>query len=443
VVIIEKPALRVFYQHTSTLRNSGHIRSVNILALGAAGPIRPRLGLDHGFRLSDGSIADRCAILAESRGRTLMASQALPSAARQAMERLNTEAGGLNIWLRTQANAPAQRPWFKDHGLDPGGALAQGRVGVNQMKAQPHRWRWSEIGPYLDRIADIARTADVSPIEFADRQQFLLTNPGLGGRLQVAATIRCAVSIYLPGDVAPVHLHAPNASRTILSQNGGYTTIEGERCEAARGDLILTPNGTWHDHGNDGAAPVVWADILDFPLLEFLDCNWIDEDFPGERDGNARAQKAVYGNAYSARLYGKGGILPGFVSHQRGIGHQTSPVFHYRGTEIREALDALHDETGDPYEGITLRFVNPATGASVFPTLDYSAQLLRPGEATRWKRETANTFYIVLDGEGATELGDGRCFDWRADDFLVIPNFLWRRHINNGPGNAVLYLCSD
>src|SRR5579864_9844753 len=75
------------------------------------------------------------------------------------------------------------------------------------------------------------------------------------GRLQVTATIRCAVSIYLPGDVAPVHLHAPNASRTILSENGGYTTIEGERCEASRGDLILTPNGTWHDHGNDGATP--------------------------------------------------------------------------------------------------------------------------------------------------------------------------------------------
>ena len=46
--------------------------------------------------------------------------------------------------------------------------------------------------------------------------------------------------------------------------------IEGERCEAASGDLILTPNGTWHDHGNGGATPVVWADILDFPLLDLL-----------------------------------------------------------------------------------------------------------------------------------------------------------------------------
>ena len=367
---------------------------------------------------------------------------AVPSAARAAMERLNAEAGGLHIWLRTQANAPAQRPWFKDDDLTPGGAVAQGRVGAAQMKALPHRWRWREVAPYLDRIADIARTADVSPIEFADRQQFLLTNPGLAGRLQVAATIRCAVSTYLPGDVAPVHLHAPNASRTILSENGGYTTIEGERCEASRGDLILTPNGTWHDHGNDGATPVVWADILDFPLLEFLDCNWIDDDFPGEREGNARAQKAVHRPGHSARLYGKGGMLPGLVTHARGIGHDTSPVFHYRGADIREALRGLRDQNGDPYEGITLRFVNPATGASVFPTLDYAAQLLRPGEATQWKRETANAFYIVLDGAGTTEIG-GESFDWESNDIFVVPNFLWRRHLNKGPDDAVLYLCSD
>jgi gentisate 1,2-dioxygenase len=371
---------------------------------------------------------------------------ALPSAAREAMERLNAEAGRLNIWLRTQANAPAQTPWFKDAGIAPGGTLAQGRVGANQMKALPHRWRWREIGPYLDRIAEIARgaarTQDLSPIEFADRQQFLLTNPGLGGRLQVAATIRCAVSIYLPGDVAPVHIHAPNASRTILSDNGGYTTIEGERCLATRGDLILTPNGTWHDHGNDGNTPVVWADILDFPLLEFLDCNWIDEDFQGPREGNARAQKPTHADGYSARLYGAGGIVPGFVSHQRGIGHGTSPVFHYRGAAIRDALTALRSEDGDPFEGITLRFVNPATGTSVFPTLDYSAQLLRPGEETRWKRETANVFYIALEGSGSTEIG-GQSFDWAENDIFVAPNFLWRRHLNSGAKDAVLYAVSD
>jgi gentisate 1,2-dioxygenase len=369
---------------------------------------------------------------------------ALNSAARAAMERLNAEAeaAGLNIWLRTQANAPAQPPWFRDTGLDGGGRVAAGRVGANQMKAAPHCWHWQEIGPYLGRIAEIARDADVPPIEFAERQQFLLVNPGLGGRLQVASTIRCAVSIYNPGDVAPVHLHSPNASRTILSEEGGYTTIEGERCRASRGDLILTPNGTWHDHGNDGAAPVVWADILDFPLMEFLDCSWIDEEFPGERDGNARAQKPVHEDAYSARLYGKGGIVPGFVAHQRGIGQATSPGFQYRGADIRAALDGLRGEAGDPCEGVTLRFVNPVTGDPIFPTLGYGAQLLRRGEATRWKRETANVFCIVLDGEGTTEIA-GQPFDWRHNDLFVVPNFLWRRHINRGPGDALLYSCSD
>ena len=96
------------------------------------------------------------------------------------------------------------------------GRLAEGRVGAAQLKPVAHHWRWAEIAPYLDRIAEIARGADVSPIEFAERQQFLLTNPGLGGRLQVTSTMRCAVSIYNPGDVAPVHIHTPNASRTIL-----------------------------------------------------------------------------------------------------------------------------------------------------------------------------------------------------------------------------------
>ncbi|HYZ39311.1 MAG TPA: cupin domain-containing protein, partial [Stellaceae bacterium] len=288
--------------------------------------------------------------------------------AKEAMERLNAEAGRLQIWLRTQANAPAQRPWFRETGLDASGQRAAGRVGAAQMKPIAHRWRWSEISPYLDRIAEIARSADVSPIEFAERQQFLLTNPGLGGRLQVTSTMRCAVSIYNPGDVAPVHIHTPNASRTILSDKGGYTTIDGERCEAARGDLILTPNGTWHDHGNDGAEPVVWIDVLDFPLMEFLDCVWLDEGYAGETHGNARTQRVKYTGGYSRKLYGQGGVVPRFVSHQRGFGRETTPMFHYRGVDISDALNELRREEGDPYEAIALRFVNPATGAPLFPT---------------------------------------------------------------------------
>ncbi|MGH7100249.1 MAG: cupin domain-containing protein, partial [Stellaceae bacterium] len=365
-----------------------------------------------------------------------------PSDARAAMERLNAEASPLHIWLRTEANAPAQPPWFRATGIAAEGRIAAGRVGAAQTKALPHLWRWREISPYLDRIAALAREAEIPPIEFAERQQFLLTNPGLGGRLQVSATMRVAVSIYNPGDVAPVHIHTPNASRTILSAEGGYTTIEGERVAAARGDLILTPNGTWHDHGNDGNSPVVWMDVLDFPLMEFLDCVWLDEAYDGATSGSARTQAVTRPPDYSQKLYGHGGIVPGFVSHRRGFGRAVAPMFRYRGVDIREALAGLRGEAGDPYEGITVAFANPATGMPVFPTLGYAAQLLRPGEETRWKRETASRLTLVLEGSGATEIGRRR-FAWEANDIFVVPGFLWRRHINNADRDAVLYTVSD
>ena len=111
--------------------------------------------------------------------------------ARQLMEELNANAAKLNIWVRTELNAPAQRPWFTDTGGATGtGQMASGRVAANQLKAAAHRWRWEEYSTYLQRIAGIASQADVSPIEFADRQSILLTNPGLNGRLQVTNTIR-------------------------------------------------------------------------------------------------------------------------------------------------------------------------------------------------------------------------------------------------------------
>ena len=53
------------------------------------------------------------------------------------MEKLNAEAGPLHIWMRTQANAPAQRPWFRETGLDAAGRVAGGRVGTAQMKPLP------------------------------------------------------------------------------------------------------------------------------------------------------------------------------------------------------------------------------------------------------------------------------------------------------------------
>jgi gentisate 1,2-dioxygenase len=117
-------------------------------------------------------------------------------------------------------------------------------------------------------------------------------------------------------------------------------------------------------------------------------------------------------------------------------------MIHYRGAEIRKALEGLRKEKGDPHEGIHMEFVNPVTGQPVFATLNYSAQLLRPGEETLPKRETCSTFIVVLDGSGTTEIG-GQTFDWVKNDIMVVPNFLWRTHKNTGKSDAILYTVSD
>ena len=364
--------------------------------------------------------------------------------AREVMEKLNEEAAKLNFWLRTEMNAPSQKAWFTDTGGETGSGelLKKGRVSANQLKALPCHWRWSDYGPYLKRISKIAAEAEISPIEFADRQSILLVNPGLGGRLQIASTMRTAISVYVPGDRAPAHIHSANASRTILTDKGGYTNVEGERCECRRGDIIWTPNGTWHDHGNDDDEPVIWIDMLDWPLFEYLDAAWVDLDYPKAAHTEETIQPTVHRDGYSTRLYGAGGLKPAFVSHQRGWGQDPTPMIHFRGADVREALERLKIEAGDPYEGIVMQFVNPVTGRSVYPTMDYRAQMLRVGEATGLKRETSNTFVVVMEGEGYSEVG-GQRFDWKKNDVMVIPNFLWRRHVNTGKTDAVLYTVSD
>src|SRR5207302_5346920 len=99
---------------------------------------------------------------------------ALSSKARAMMEELNADANKSHIWVRTQMNAPAQRPWFTDTGgVSGAGVMASGRVAANQMKSAAHRWRWKDYSQFLQRIAGIAAKADISPIEFADRQSIL------------------------------------------------------------------------------------------------------------------------------------------------------------------------------------------------------------------------------------------------------------------------------
>jgi gentisate 1,2-dioxygenase len=117
-------------------------------------------------------------------------------------------------------------------------------------------------------------------------------------------------------------------------------------------------------------------------------------------------------------------------------------MFLYKGTDIRAALDDLRRHDGDPYQGIIVEVVNPHDGAPVFTTISYRAQLLRPGEATLPYRHSASTIFFAETGAGHVEV-DGQELPWQRNDFFVVPNHRWRRLVNTGKSDAVLYSYTD
>ena len=49
--------------------------------------------------------------------------------------------------------------------------------------------------------------------------------------------------------------------------------------------MVLTPQDTWHNHGNKGDEPAVNLSVLDLPLVEVLNAIYFEHDYKEERDG--------------------------------------------------------------------------------------------------------------------------------------------------------------
>jgi gentisate 1,2-dioxygenase len=342
---------------------------------------------------------------------------------------MNHEAARRNIWIRTKWNLPNQKAWHLGTSDRPHKTAHS--LTVEHPAPAPNVWKWADIERYLAKLIELC------PLELTERQSVLLCNPAFGTKgIKVTNTMRVAISIYKQGDIAESHMHSPNASRTIISETGGYTVVEGEKIAPKRGDLVFTPNGTWHAHGNTDDQPVIWADTLDWPLIDFLGLASARNDPENAVDnGNPPGD-------FSTRFYGRGGIRPLFRAHPRGEGRKVTPMFLYKGADIRAALNDLRGYDGDPYQGIIVEVVNPNDGEPVFSTISYRAQLLRPGEATLPYRHTASTIFFAEEGSGYVEV-DGERLEWERNDFFVVPNHRWRRLVNTGKGDAILYSYTD
>jgi len=306
-----------------------------------------------------------------------------------------------------------------------------------RVAEKAHVWRFKDFLPH------ILKAGDIVPHELADRRGLVFHNPGYDKTKPFTTNTQyVAYSVYMPGEIFEPHIHTPAASRMVLqSDGGGYTTVEGEKCYLERGDLIMTPNGSWHDHGNEGKEPLIWVDMLDIPVPVLFNAAKFGFDYK-ENGIKVNAQSESRSQQYSKRHYGFGGVRPRFA--QTEVGNNTSsPQLHWKYADVRAALNAVRDEAGDPYDGAIVDYVNVMTGGPIQKTQNFSMQLLRPGEHTLSHRHTNSSVYVCLEGSGHTII-NGEKFDWAESDVFCIPSVHWHEHVNGSDkDDAVLYCVSD
>lgn len=252
---------------------------------------------------------------------------------------------------------------------------------IPTRQTKPTHWPYKTIKPLL------LKAGELTPIEKAERRVLVLANPGHGlEKMQASAAMYLGMQLLMPGEWAPSHRHTPNAVRMIVEGEGAYTTVDGEKCPMSRGDLILTPTGLWHEHGHDGTEPVIWLDVLDLPLVYYMEASY---HINGDR------QTVVPG--LGDKQYARGGVVPTHVFERS---KKAYPMLRYAWTDAKTALESMALDNPSQ-ESIQVTYVNPETGNDAENILGFYALMLRPGQTLRLPaRSPAQVFHVI---EGSVE----------------------------------------
>lgn len=262
--------------------------------------------------------------------------------------------------------------------------------------------------PYASLKTQLLKAGELTPIEKAERRVLVLANPGHGlEKMQASPAIYLGMQLLLPGEWAPSHRHTPNAVRMVVEGEGAWTTVEGEKCTMARGDLILTPTGLWHEHGHDGTEPVVWLDVLDLPLVHYLEASY-------HVNGERQATKA----GSDARTYTGGGIVPTPVFGRSG---KRYPLLRYPWQQTRDALLAMADDQPERAH-LQVTFVNPETGEDAENILGFHAMMLRAGQSLQLPARSPATVFHMIEGAADVQVAAQR-FTLAQADTCCVPGY--------------------
>jgi gentisate 1,2-dioxygenase len=289
-------------------------------------------------------------------------------------------------------------------------------------------WRYRDLREHVLRSVSL-----VTP-EQAGRRVIYLDNPGRRDVSAAVGWLYSGLQVMNPGECASTHRHSASALRFIMEGRGAYTIVDGHKMTLGANDFVLTPNGTWHEHGVDAdGTACIWQDGLDIPLVNALEANFY-EVHPDLH------QKVEHPVDDSTSTWAATALLPSGTPWSKPY----SPLFKYEWGPTYEALSRYAKTTdGSPFDGVLMNYVNPLTGGPVMPTINASMQLLRPGEQTRAHRHTGSFLYQVAKGRGFSVVG-GQRLDWEERDIFCVPSWTLHEHGNaSRTEDACLFCFSD
>jgi gentisate 1,2-dioxygenase len=289
----------------------------------------------------------------------------------------------------------------------------------------PMIWRYRDLRPHVVRSAEL-----VTP-EQAGRRVIYLNNPG---RRDVAAAVGWLYSglqTMNPGEQASAHAHSASALRFIMEGSGAFTIVDGHKMTLGRNDFVLTPNGTWHEHGVSAeGTPCIWQDGLDIPLVNAMEAGFY-------------VVHPELNQAVTHPIDDSTATWAATALHPQGTvwSKPYSPLFKYEWEQTYESLRRYARVTdGSPFDGVLMNYVNPVTGGPVMPTMGASMQMLRPGEKTKAHRHTGSFLYQAARGSGYS-IVNGQRLDWSERDIFCVPSWAFHEHANASQSEDACLFC--
>lgn len=300
-------------------------------------------------------------------------------------------------------------------------------AGLRREGMAPHRegntsahWTWEGIYKGLKRSGEIV---SVGP-------------GGMTGMRSVTGIearnfpIWMNVQILMPGERTQGHRNTRSETRLVCeAPPEAFFVCEHEAFPMERGDVIISPSWTFHDHWNKGATPALWVDGYDNGYCGGVNLNErLPEDNP--------YQEIRKPDGYGAKTRGHARPPTGEAPYPL-------PPMRYPWAETEAALSAL-TEAGeqDPYEGVHIMLASPVDNGPTLPTIAWHAQLLSPGQRTQAHRHNSTTFYFAFEGAGAIDI-EGERLAWEKGDIFAVPAWKWHHHENGGKGESILFSIDD